>query len=325
MKLHANAALSLNQRRRMVRRVVDEGWSLTEAAAAAEVSERTCSKWAGRYRVEGEAGLLDRSSAPRSIPHRTPEDRVELIAALRRLRMTAAEIAFCLGMALSTVSAVLTRIGLGKLSRLEPPEPPNRYERRGAGELLHVDVKKLAKIAGGVGHRVSGHRTSQLANRRARRRGAPPGWEFVHVCIDDATRLAYVEVLTDEKAATAAGFLRRAVAFYRRHGINVERVMSDNGPCYRSTIHALACRALGLRHLRTRPYRPRTNGKAERFIRTLLAGWAYGAIYGSSAERTAALNGWLWTYNHRRPHGALSHKPPIARLNELNNQPGSYT
>jgi transposase InsO family protein len=323
MKLHANAALSLNQRRRMVRRVVEQGWSLTKAAEAAEVSERTCSKWVGRYRVDGDAGLFDRSSAPRSIPHRTPEDRLEAIAALRRLRMTGAEIAFSLGMALSTVSAVLTRIGLGRLSRLEPPQPTQRYERRRAGELLHVDVKKLGKIAG-VGHRVTGQRRSQTANRRARRRGAPQGWEFVHVCVDDATRLAYVEVLEDEKATTAVGFLRRAVAFYRRHGINAERVMSDNGSCYRSTIHALACRALGIRHLRTRPYRPRTNGKAERFIRTLLAGWAYGPIYGTSAERRAALNGWVWTYNHRRPHGSLSHKPPIARLNELNNLAGSY-
>jgi transposase InsO family protein len=325
MQLHANAALSLNQRRRMVCRVVERGWSLTEAAAAAEVSERTCSKWVKRYRADGEAGLLDRSSAPHSIPHRTPEQRVELIATLRRLRMTGAEIAFCLGMALSTVSAVLLRIGLGKLSRLEPPEPANRYERRRAGELLHVDVKKLGKIAG-AGHRMTGRRQrqSQNAARRARRRGAPQAWEFVHVCVDDATRLAYVEVLDNEKATTAVGFLRRAVAFYRRHGIEVERVMSDNGACYSSTIHALACRTLGLRHLRTRPYRPRTNGKAERFIRTLLAGWAYGAVYGSSAERNAALDGWVWTYNHRRPHGALSHKPPIVRHNELNNLAGSY-
>jgi len=323
MKLHGNAALSLNQRRRMVRRVVEQGWSITKAAAAAEVSDRTCSKWVKRYRSDGEAGLLDRSSAPASIPHRTPEDRVEVIVALRRLRMTGAEIAFCLGMALSTISAVLMRVGLGKLSRLEPPEPPNRYERRHAGELLHVDVKKLGVITG-TGHRITGRRDSQNANRRARRRGAPKGWEFVHVCVDDATRLAYVEVLADEKATTAVGFLRRAVAFYARHGITAQRVMSDNGSCYRSTIHAFACRALGIRHLRTRPYRPRTNGKAERFIRTLLAGWAYGAIYGSSRERTQALDGWLWTYNHRRPHGALSHKPPIARLNELNNLAGSY-
>jgi transposase len=323
MKLHGNAALSLNQRRRMVRRVVEQGWSITKAAAAAEVSDRTCSKWVARYRCDGEAGLLDRSSAPALIPHRTSEDRVEVIVALRRLRMTGAEIALCLGMALSTVSAVLARVGLGKLSRLEPLEPPNRYERRHPGELLHVDVKKLGVITG-AGHRITGRRDSQNANRRARRHGAPKGWEFVHVCVDDATRLAYVEVLGDEKATTAVGFLRRAVAFYAAHGITTQRVMSDNGSCYRSTIHAFACRTLGIRHLRTRPYRPRTNGKAERFIRTLLAGWAYGAIYGSSRERTAALDGWLWTYNHRRPHGALSHKTPIARLNELNNLPGSY-
>jgi transposase InsO family protein len=232
-------------------------------------------------------------------------------------------------MALSTVSAVLLRVGLGKLSRLEPPEPPNRYERRHAGELLHIDIKKLGRIpVDGAGHRIHGIRRLQ---RRARRRDAAgrdrrlTGWEFVHVCVDDATRLAYVEVLSDEKATTAVGFLRRAIAFYQRHGITPQAVMSDNGACYRSTIHALACRTLGICHLRTQPYRPRTNGKAERFIRTLLAGWAYGAIYGSSPERTAALDGWLWTYNHRRPHGALSHKPPIARLNELNNLPGSYS
>ena len=324
MKLHRNAALGLKQRRRMVRRVVDEGWSLTEAAEAAEVSERTCSKWVGRYRGEGEAGLLDRCSAPRSIPHRTAADRVEAIAALRRLRMTGAEIADCLGMALSTVSAVLLRIGLGKLSRLEPPEPPNRYQRSRPGELIHIDVKKLGRILA-AGHRVTSSRASQKKTRRERKRVGLAGWEFVHVCVDDATRLAYVEVLSDEKATTAAGFLRRAVAFYRSHGIRVERVMSDNGACYRSSIHALACRSLGIRHLRTRPYRPRTNGKAERFIRTMLGAWAYGAIYGSSTERTKALPGWLEFYNWRRPHGSLSHKPPGTRLHELNNLAGSYT
>jgi transposase InsO family protein len=296
---------------------------MAEAAAAAEVSGRTCRKWVDRYVGEGEAGLVDRSSAPRSIPHRTPDELVEVVVALRRLRMTGAEIAFCLGMALSTVSAVLARVGLGKLSRLEPPEPPNRYQRRHPGELVHVDVKKLGRIpAGRAGHRVHGQRRLQRSPRKDGKKTI--GWEFVHVCIDDATRLAYVEVLGDEKSTTAVGFLHRAIAFYRRHGIAVQRVMSDNGACYRSTIHAIACRALGLRHLRTRPYRPRTNGKAERFIRTLLSGWAYGAIYGSSQERTTALDGWLWTYNHRRPHGALSHKPPIARLNELNNLPSPY-
>jgi transposase InsO family protein len=324
MKVHANAPLGPKGRLTMVRRVVDDRWSLTEAAEAAGVSERTCRKWVSRYRAEGDAGLLDRSSAPRSIPHRTPDELVEVIVALRRLRMTGAEIAFCLTMALSTVSAVLARVGLGKLSRLEPPEPPNRYERRHPGELVHVDVKKLGRIpVGRAGHRVHGNRALQRSPRKDGKKTV--GWEFVHVCVDDATRLAYVEVLSDEKATTAVGFLKRAITFYRRHGISVERVMSDNGACYRSTIHAFACRALGLRHLRTRPYRPRTNGKAERFIRTLLAGWAYGAIYGSSRERTAALDGWLWTYNHRRPHGSLSHKPPIARLNELNNLAGSYS
>jgi transposase InsO family protein len=324
MKVHANAPLGPKGRLTMVLRVLELGWSLTQAAAAAGVSERTCRKWVARYRNEGEAGLLDRSSAPKSIPHRTPDELVEVIVLLRRLRMTGAEIAFCLAMALSTVSAVLLRVGLGKLSRLEPPEPPNRYERRHPGELLHIDVKKLGVITG-AGHRITGTRESQNANRRARRSGAPKGWEFVHVCVDDATRLAYVEVLPDEQATTAVGFLRRAVTFYRRHGITIERVMTDNGSAYRSTLHAFACRVMGLRHLRTRPYRPRTNGKAERFIRTLLGGWAYGAIYGTSAERTAALDGWIWTYNHRRPHGALSHKPPIARLNELNNLAGSYS
>jgi len=325
MKVHANAPLGPKGRLTMVRRVVEERWSVTEAAAAAGVSDRTCRKWVARYGTEGEAGLLDRSSAPRSIPHRTPDELVEVIVMLRRLRMTAAEIAFCLTMALSTVSAVLLRVGLGKLSRLEPPEPPNRYERRHPGELIHVDVKKLGRIHGGAGHRMVGHRRSQTKLTRDGRRTGAAGWEFVHVCVDDATRLAYVEVLTDEKATTAVAFLKRAVAFFAAHGVTVQRVMTDNGPAYRSAIHAFACRALALRHLRTRAYRPRTNGKAERFIRTLLAGWAYGALYATSAERTAALDGWLWTYNHRRPHGALSHKTPIARLNELNNVAGSYS
>ena len=329
MKVHANAPLGPKGRWILVRRVLEQGWSLAAAAEAAGVSERTCSKWLARYRVEGRAGLLDRSSAPRSVPHRTAPDRVEVIISLRKLRMTGAEIAFCLGMALSTVSAVLLRVGLGKLSRLQAPEPPNRYQRRHPGELVHVDVKKLGRIpTGRAGHRVHGQRRLQRPSRRRDAAGHDHnlvGWEFVHVCIDDATRLAYAEVLDDEKGLTAAGFLRRAVAFYAAHGITVTRVMSDNGACYRSTIHALTCRTLGLRHLRTRPYRPRTNGKAERFIRTLIEGWNDGAIYGSSRERTCALDGWLWTYNHRRPHRALGRKTPIARLNELNNLPRSYT
>jgi transposase InsO family protein len=317
MKLHANAKLGPKGRRVMCRRVVEEDWSLTQAAEAAGVSERTCRKWVDRYLTEGEAGLEDRSSAPKRIPHRTPEVRVEAIAALRRLRLTGPEIAFALGMAISTVSAILDRIGLGKLSRLEPPEPPNRYQRKRPGELLHIDVKKLGRIEH-VGHRVTGSR-----RKAGRHRGA--GWEFVHVCVDDATRLAYVEVLGDERAKTAIGFLRRALRFYAAHGITVERLMTDNGSAYRSTAHAVACRALRIRHVRTRPYRPRTNGKAERLIRTLLGGWAYGAIYRTSAERTATLSGWLEFYNWRRPHGSLGKRPPGARLAELNNVAGSYT
>jgi transposase InsO family protein len=326
MKLHGNARTCPHSRLLMVRRVEEEGWTLTAAAEAAGVSVRTVSKWLRCYRREGKDGLLDRSSAPRSIPHRTSEERVQAIAALRRLRFTAAEIAEALSMPLSTVSAILTRIGLGRRSRLEPLEPANRYERKRPGELLHVDVKKLGRICG-VGHRVSGSRASQRKVTINGKRTGASGWEFVHVCVDDATRLAYVEVLEDEKAATAVGFLRRAVAHYRAHGIPVERVMTDNGPCYRAIIHALACKALGIKHLRTRPRRPRTNGKAERFIRTLLAGWAYGAIYGSSQERRAALPGWLDFYNRRRPHGSLGHQPPLRRLEALrrNNLAGSYT
>jgi len=233
--------------------------------------------------------------------------------------MTAAEIAEVLGMALSTVSRWLRRIGLGRRGSLAPPGPPNRYERRRPGELVHVDVKKLGRIGpNGAGHRATGRRLSnpgRVDGAGTVRRSV--GWEFVHVCVDDATRLAYVEVLPDEKGATAAGFLRRAVVWLASMGVTVERVLSDNGSCYRSRMHAEACRELSMRHLFTRPHRPRTNGKAERFIRTLTNGWAYGAIYGSSVERTAALPGWLDHYNFRRGHGSLGHRPPAARLAEL--------
>jgi transposase InsO family protein len=275
-----------------------------------------------RYREEGEAGLSDRSSAPKRIANRTPEDRVQAIMALRRLRFTAAEIAEVFGMALSTVSAILRRVGMGRLGRLGL-EQPRRYERARPGELVHLDIKKLGRIEGGAGKRIRGgssHYNRTFTDREGKRRNTV-GWEYVHIAVDDFTRLAYAEVLADERATSAVGFLRRATAFYRRHGIRVERVLTDNGSCYRSTILALACRRLGIRHHRTRPYRPQTNGKAERFIRTLLHGWAYGAIYSSSRERTAALDGWLWHYNHRRRHSALGHQPPVTRINVL----GSYT
>jgi transposase InsO family protein len=324
MKLHRNAGLSLKGRRLLVDRVELAGWSLAEAAAAAGVSERTVSKWLGRWRAEGEPGLWDRSSAPLCSPTRTPEDRVQAIAALRELRMTGAEIAEVFGMALSTVSGILTRIGMGKLGRLGL-EPAQRYERARPGELIHIDIKRLGRIQGGAGHRIAGHQryTPRVTDAGGHVRKTV-GWEYVHVCVDDATRLAYVEVLADEKATSAVAFLKAALAFYRSHGITVEAVMTDNGGAYRSTLHALACRMLGLRHIHTRAYRPQTNGKAERFIRTMLNGWAYGAIYRNSHERTAALPGWLELYNWRRPHGALNHKPPGTRLNELNNLLRSY-
>jgi transposase InsO family protein len=287
---------------------------------------RCARKWVGRYRVDGELGLLDHSSAPLSIPHRTSEQRVQAIVALRKLRFTAAEIAETLEMALSTVSGILTRVGMGRLGRLGL-EPAVRYERERPGELIHIDVKKLGRIQGGAGHRISGsagRRRSPTKRDAAGVDRGTVGWECVHIAIDDATRLAYAEVLSDEKATTAVGFLRRAVAFYRRHGIEVEQLITDNGSAYVSFAHAAACRLLGIRHIRTRPYRPQTNGKAERFIRTMLGGWAYGAIYRNSNERTKALDGWLWHYNHHRKHSALSHKPPIARLNERTNLLSTY-
>jgi transposase InsO family protein len=323
MRLHANAALSWSGRRRLVLHVVVEGWTLTAAAEAAGVSVRCARKWVARYRVEGEQGLLDRSSGPKRVANRTAEDRVAVIVKLRRLRFTAAEIAETMGMALSTVSGILTRLGLGRLGRLGL-EQPVRYERERPGELVHIDVKRLGRIQGGAGKRVRGgvrkHHNPTRIDAEGKRR-LTVGWEFVHVCVDDYSRLAYAEVLPDEKAATAVGFLRRAVAFYRRYGIQVERVLTDNGGAYLTGVHALTCKALGIRHSRTRPYRPQTNGKAERFIRTLVNGWAYGAIYRSRNERTAALDGWLWHYNHQRRHSALSHQPPVTRTNLL----GSYT
>jgi transposase InsO family protein len=317
MDLHANAALSLNQRRRLAERVCRQGWRLTDAAAAGETSTRTAQKWSARYRAEGEAGLLDRPSTAKRVWNRTPADRVAAIVALRRLRFSGPEIAGLLGMAPSTVSAVAKREGVGRLGRLGL-EPARRYERSRPGELVHVDVKKLGRIER-PGHRVSGR-----YQRHYRSRGA--GWEFVHIAIDDATRLAHAEVLADERAETACGFLRRAVTFFGSHGFGVERLLTDNGNAYRSSVHAICCRELGIRHLRTRPYRPQTNGKAERFIRTMLGGWAYGALYRDSLERTRALPGWLSYYNYRRPHGAIGRKTPGARLAELlNNGPGSYT
>jgi transposase InsO family protein len=324
MRLHANAALSRNGRKKMVLAVVEGGRSVTEAAEAAGVSERTCAKWVTRYLAEGEAGLVDRSSAPRHVHNRTDERTVQLLAALRRLRFTAPELADLLDIPISTISAIFKRIGMGRLGRLGL-EPVQRYQRERPGELIHIDVKKLGRIHGGAGKRFTGGIKRNPVSKPADAEGVPrrrTGWDAVHVAVDDATRLAYVEVLGDEKATTAVGFLRRAVEFFARHGITVERVITDNGSPYRSAAHAIACRILRIRHLRTRPYRPQTNGKAERFIRTLLEGWAYGAIYATNHERITALDGWLWTYNHHRRHSAIGRQAPISRLNNLL---GTYT
>jgi transposase InsO family protein len=328
MQLHANAALSLNGRGAMVRLVVDDGWSICDAAERMRVSEKTCRKWLSRWLAEGPDGLKDRSSAPKLVANKTPADRVEAICALRKLRFTAEQIAEVFDMALSTVSGLLLELGIGKLGRLGLA-PAVRYERERPGELIHIDVKRLGRIVGGPGKRVTGGISRNGRPTKTDRNGhrrLQAGWEFVHIAIDDATRLAYAEVLSDEKGTTAVGFLRRAIAFFKRHGITVQAVLTDNGSAYVSVVHAVACRALGLRHLRTRPYRPQTNGKAERFIRTMLEGWAHsGAIYASSQERAAALDGWLWHYNHHRRHSALGHKPPIVRLSERNNLLGTYT
>jgi transposase InsO family protein len=320
MKLHANAALSLNQRRRLAKRVNEQGWSAAKVAGTQEVSQPTARKWAHRYASEGEAGLLDRPSAANQVWNRTPDDRIEAICVLRRLRFTGAEIAELLEMPETTVSGILARVGLGRLGRIGL-EPPRRYERQRPGELVHVDVKKLGAISGrGAGHRLLGlgHRQSQFKHQG---RGVT-GWEFVHIAIDDHSRLAYAEVLADQRGETAVAFLRRALRFFASHGICVRRVMTDNGSAYVSKAHAIACRELGLKHLRTQPYRPRTNGKAERFIQTMLREWAYGRLYGTSAERIGVLPLWLDRYNWRRPHGSLGHRPPGSRLT---NVAGNYT
>jgi transposase InsO family protein len=321
MKLHANARTCPKSRALIGRRVLEQGWSLAAAAEAAGVSVVTARKWVRRAAAGG--SLEDRSSAPRRVPSRTPTRLVEAIAALRRLRMTAAEIAELLGMALSTVSLWLKRVGLGKRSRLEPPEPANRYERARPGELVHVDIKQLGRISErGAGHRVVGHRGSKLKRRdRGPARGATR-FEYVHVMVDDHSRLAYAEVLDALNADAAIGFLRRALAWFQEHGVQVERVMTDNGSAYLSHAHRQALRELGIRHLTTRPYRPRTNGKAERFIQTLLNEWAYARLYGSSPERTRQLASWLERYNYQRPHGSLGHQPPATRINNL---VGNYT
>jgi transposase len=292
----------------MIRRVLEEGWSVSAVAASFEVSTRTVRKWLARFRREGQAGLENRSSAPHLVANKLPAPWLTMVARLRReYRMASEEIALRLGLPRSTVASHLRRLGLGRLAAFEPSEPARRYSRARAGEPVHIDTKKLGRIAG-IGHRITGRR-SGMVNRH---RGI--GWEHLHVAVDDASRLAYTEILPEERTASAMAFLERALAWFARHGVTVERIMTDNGNAYRSHDFRDACARAGVRHLRTRPYTPRTNGKAERFLQTVMRECAYARAFRSSQERAAALPRWLHLYNVHRPHTALAGKPPISRL-----------
>jgi transposase InsO family protein len=305
MNAHKNARTTPFGRAVMIRRVLQEGWNVSAVAASCEVSTRTVRKWLARFRREGWAGLENRSSAPHLVANKVPAPWLTMIARLRReYRMTGEEIALRLRLPRSTVASHLRRLGLGRLATLEPSEPARRYSRARAGELVHLDIKKLARFRR-IGHRITG-------DRRHGSEGA--GWEFVHVAVDDASRLAYVEVLPDEKRQSVTGFLVRALRWFKRQGVRVERVMTDNGSGYVSRLFRKVCRLLRLRHIRTRPYTPKTNGKAERFIQTLLREWAYALPYRSSDSRAADLPRWLRHYNQERPHASLARQSPTAWL-----------
>ncbi len=310
MNIHSRARTCPASRALLVRRIRREAWTVSQAACAAGVSRRTAFKWLRRHREQGPAGLLDGPSTPLHQPTATPEEWRRLIVSLRHYRMTGVRIATQLGLARSTVARILHRERMGRISQLQPPQVVVRYEMRVPGQLLHLDIKKLGRIRG-VGHRITGDRA-----RRAR----GVGWEFVHVAIDDMSRLAYVEVLQTETAEVATGFLHRAVAFYRRHGVRIRRIMTDNAKAYAGHVFQAACQRYRIAHTRTRPYRPCTNGKAERFIQTLLREWAYVRAYSSSRRRTEALPRWLRYYNQRRPHGSLDGRAPISRLNSRGEQ-----
>lgn len=307
MNSHKNARLGFTGRVCLVERVVQDGWTGAQAATAFGVSARTVWKWVARFRRGGRAALRDATARPHRSPRQLRPALERRIARLRTRRLSGPRIADRLGLPLSTVGDVLRRLGLGRLPPLQPRPPIVRYEREWPGELLHIDAKKLGRIVGGAGHRVTGDRT---------RRGATPviGYETLHVAIDDASRVAYAELLPDETAASAVVFLERAVAWLAGLGVRVERVMTDNAFCYTQRTYAAALQRLGLRHVRTRPYTPRTNGKAERFIQTALREWAYVRSYRSSAQRAGALGPFLSDYNTTRPHTAHGRRPPISRL-----------
>jgi transposase InsO family protein len=306
MNSHKNARLTALGRAELVRRVLDLGQPARQVAASLGVCTKTVRKWVARFEAEGGAGLGDRSSRPHRLHRPTPHAVVERIAALRRERWTGKRIATELGVSPATVSRVLRRLGLSRLGDLEPAQPVRRYERKRPGELIHIDIKKLGRFER-VGHRITGDRTGQSNSRGV-------GWEYVHVCVDDHSRVAFSEIRADEKAVSAIAFLNAAVAFYARLGVTVERVMTDNGSCYKSFAFRDACKALGLRHIRTKPYTPKTNGKAERFIKTALNEWAYARAYQTSDQRPAHLPQWIHSYNWHRPHGGIRSHKPISRL-----------
>jgi transposase InsO family protein len=311
MDIHKNARLTLHSRAELVRRVLDEGQARRAVAAAFGVSERTVRKWIERFQAEGPSGLIDRSSRPHRLRKPTAEGIVAQIETLRRQRFTGKQIALETGVSTATVSRVLRRLRLSRLRDLEPAQPVRRYEREAPGELIHLDIKKLGRFER-VGHRITGDRTRQ-SNRRGTKLGGT-GWEYVHVCIDDASRIAFSQIKPDEKKESAVDFLKAAVAYYAGLGITVERVMTDNGSCYKAFAFRNACSQLGLRHIRTKPYTPKTNGKAERFIQTALREWAYAKAYQTSDLRAAHLPVWLHRYNWHRPHGSLKAMTPISRL-----------
>ena len=308
MNVHKNARLTPIGRAVMISRIEDEGWPVARAAEAAGLSRRTASKWLGRQRSGGERRLHDRGSAPLRCPRKTPADLTARILALRHQRMTGPAIARTLGLARSTVGLILRRLGLGKLSALDAKVPIVRYERAAPGEMIHLDIKKLGKF-NVEGHRVTGDRQAG-GSRKA-------GWDFLHVCVDDASRLAYTEVLPSEGQVDTTAFLERAIAWLGRHGVAVQRVMTDNGSAYRSKLFAKALRTAGARHVRTRPYTPRTNGKAERFIQTSLREWAYGRPYACSDDRAKAIRPWTDSYNLARPHSGIKGLTPWQRVNNL--------
>jgi transposase InsO family protein len=307
MDTHQNAPLTPRGREMMVRAVVDRGLSKAAVARQFNTTPKTVAKWVDRFQAEGVEGLQDRSSRPLSLPSQTAPAICAAVEALRRQRHTAKQIAVEVGVSAATVSRILRRLGLNRLSALEPAEPIRRYERANPGELIHIDIKKLGRI-GSVGHRMTGRKTGAI------NRHLGIGWEFVHVCIDDASRIAFSQVMKDERKSSAVAFLEAAVAHYASLGVKIERVMTDNGSCYVSRAFRQACQRLGLKHIRTRPYTPRTNGKAERFIQTSLREWAYAQAYNSSDERTAELPRWLHRYNWHRPHSSIGAKPPVSRL-----------